>query len=194
MIGEELHNRTGLIAQVTPRQLSKLMVLAIEDYEPMRRYIARVFNKDLTYIRGLCLDRDEHSENQYEDLPAITIDTVKWKLSEVTDKRYYVFGIQVKIVRKNEFFDPVVKDGNIHTYEGLDIVETINQMILEAIASCKQFQCMTFEEVEMLSEPVRFISNQTEYNGFMNLILSAESYHCIGAKWLVDTAVKRNGA
>ena len=192
MIGYQSHPKDRLIKNITGRQISYAMIDAMQRYEPLRSYAKDRFNRDMTFVRGLVLDRDEYTENRYEQTPMIVVDNVKRVMSELSDKRTWVLAIMIKVAHKGEYFDPPEEDGVV-TYSGFDEVEQIADYIVEALAKCQVLQCLDFEEIEIITEPLRFLSTHTEYNGFMNFTLTTDAMNCIGKNWLTDEATNGLG-
>ena len=174
----------GRLKDLTHKQISYLMIEACKQYAPLNEYVRNLYGKELTYVRGLVLERDEWSENRYEDVPMILIDPVKKTFSENENIRRFVFGIQTKVVHKDEYFGVPRSDPHVEEYTGIDEVEMINLMILEAFLKHPILACLKYDEVEMYEEPVRFLSNHTEYNGFITINFSAYAELCIGGNLL----------
>lgn len=163
----------------TNKIIGTQIIDACKAYAPLNNYVEGLFNKSLTYIRGLVLDRDEYSENFYKHCPLIILDSVSRLDGTTSEYKEYGLGIHVLVVHEDEYFDkPRIND--IIVYEGIDEVEEINKLIIEAINFCDSLRCYDFADIDSFAEPLRVVSNHNEYRGYIRLNITEENDFCIG--------------
>ena len=155
------------------KDISLKIIEACKNSQELNDYIQTHYGKSLTYVRGLVLERDEWSENEWADVPMILIDSIKRSEGSRDDEKLYVLSIQTKIKHEDEYGE-MPKIDDVVTYTGIDEIEDINEMIIKAIKESVDLRCYSLVDIDSYADPVRFISNETEYNGFIHLVFSKE--------------------
>jgi hypothetical protein len=164
---------------MTNKEISLYIIEACKASDELNDYFRATYGKDVTYCRGLNLERDEYDENEYEYVPMILIDSIQNTRGESNDRLISTLGIQTKI-RHTDGFKPIVPVDNVLTYAGIDEIEHINELIIKAIEAHEQLKCLDIEDIDSYADPVRFTSNSTEYNGFIHI--NFEKQETIGCR------------
>ena len=151
---------------MTNKEISLAIIEACKKSTELNDYCTLKFNQSITYMRGIELERDEWSDNEYEYLPMIIIDSVQ-RTSGINDNATAsVLSVQVKIKHDEEYWKMEPID-NVITYDGIDEVEMVNSMITRAVEASTVLKCLDMIDIDSYADPVRFASNSTEYNGYI---------------------------
>ena len=159
---------------MTSTEISLSIIESCKAYQPLNDWVDATFNKELTYSRGLRLDIDYFSYDEYATMPLIIIDPER-KQDNRSPERVWEMLVHTKIVHTaDEFKDggfPVVD--NVVTIAGLDESEKMCDLIVEAIKLSDAEAIL--EDIEIIIDPVEFVSNATEYDGHIVLTYTKEN-------------------
>ena len=158
---------------MTAKDISLKIIEACKDSVELNDFILTKYAKSLTYSRGLNLDIDYFSEDEYADVPIIIIDPEKH--SEQTDYgKVFSIVLHTKISHKDEFKNGFAKVDGVITLDGIDEIEEINRLVIVAIKD--KFQSLLeIEDVESYLDALHHVSNYTEYNGHIVMTFTQES-------------------
>jgi len=162
---------------MTSKEISLGIIAACKAYAPLNDFITLTYGKSLTYARGLNLDVDYFSENEYADVPIVIIDPEK-NTTETDGDVSFGMVIHVKIVHKDEFKNGFAKVDDVITLSGIDEVEIISGHISDAIQG-HFATSLDIEGIDTYLDPLYHVSNYTEYNGHIVFTFTEET--CIGA-------------
>lgn len=162
---------------MTSKEISLAIITACKASVELNNYITLKFAKQLTYARGLNLDIDYYSDNEYADVPIIIIDPEK-SVEDSDAGNLFSITIHVKTVHQDEFkkgsFPKV--DGVI-TLTGIDEIEEIIEFIKTALRN-HFASILDIEDMDAYIDPLFHVSNFTEYNG--HIVLTFLEEFCIG--------------
>ena len=156
---------------MTSREISLEIIDACKNYTPLIDWLTLTFGKNLTFTRGLRLDIDYFSYDGYATMPMLIIDPERKTDYRSPEKRWEILLHTTIIHTDDEFKDdgfPIVDD--VITLDGLDETETLCDLIVEAIKESDVDAML--DDIEVMVEPVEFVSNATEYNGHVVLTYS----------------------
>lgn len=158
---------------MTAKDISLKIIEACKDSVELNDFILTKYAKSLTYSRGLNLDIDYFSEDEYADVPIIIIDPEKH--SEQTDYgKVFSIVLHTKISHKDEFKNGFAKVDGVITLDGIDEIEEINRLVIIAIKD--KFQSLLdIEDIESYLDALHHVSNYTEYNGHIVMTFTQES-------------------
>jgi len=158
---------------MTTREISLSIISACKSSVELNDYITLTYSKDLTYARGLNLDIDYYSENEYADVPILIIDPEKNKFESEMGNTFSI-TLHIKIAHEDEFKNGFSKIDNVITLDGIDEVETIGEYIKTAIE--QEFaSALDVLEMDLFVDPLTHVSNFSEYNGHLVLTFQDEA-------------------
>lgn len=162
---------------MTSKQLSLEIITACKSSVELNNYITTKFGKALTYARGLNLDIDYFSDNEYADVPIVIIDPEK-NMEDSETGNLFSIVLHVKTVRKDEYKDgSFPKVDGVITLTGIDEIEEIIEFMKTAIKD--HFSSIVdIEDIDAYIDPLYHVSNFTEYNG--HIVLTFHEEICIG--------------
>lgn len=162
---------------MTSKQLSLEIINACKASVELNDYITLKFGKALTYARGLNLDIDYYSDNEYADVPIIIIDPEK-NVEDTETGNLFSIVIHIKTVHMDEFKKGAFpKVDGVITLTGVDEIEEIIEFVKTALRS-HFASILDIEDMDAYIDPLFHVSNFTEYNG--HIVLTFHEEICIG--------------
>ncbi len=158
---------------MTSKEISLNIITACKASTDLNDYITATYGKALTYARGLNLDIDYFSENEYEDVPIIIIDAEQNTIEEDGELTSSMV-LHIKVVHVDEFKSGFTKVDNVITLDGIDEVEIISGYIITAIRE-KFAPLLDLQGIDAYLDALAHVSNFSEYNGHIVMTFTKES-------------------